>query len=151
VLYPAVGKERYFDAFGKTGFIELQILVPENAAAAFIPRVLALIRKHGCAIALTTLKAFRGKPNLLHYTGTGFSFTIDIGNDAAARHMLDEFDEINCELGTTSAIMKDSRLSAAIARRQYAGYDTFKQRLHTFDPVRLFRSDLSQRLELQAP
>lgn len=151
ILYPAIGKERYFDAFGKTGFIELQVLVPENAAAAFIPRVLALIRKHGCAIALTTLKAFRGKPSLLHYTGTGFSFTIDIGNDAAARALLDEFDEINCELGATTAIMKDSRLSAAVARRQYAGYDTFKQRLYAFDPARLFRSDLSRRLELQAP
>jgi decaprenylphospho-beta-D-ribofuranose 2-oxidase len=151
ILYPAVGKERYFDAFGKTGFIELQVMVPENAAAAFIPRVLALVRKHGCAIALTTLKSFRGKPSLLHYTGTGFSFTIDIGNDASARHMLDEFDEINCELGATTAIMKDSRLSASVARRQYAGYDTFKQRLLAFDPTRLFRSDLSRRLELQAP
>jgi hypothetical protein len=46
--------------------------------------------------------------------------------------------------------MKDSRLSAAVARRQYAGYDAFKQRLHSFDPARLFRSELSRRLELQA-
>jgi decaprenylphospho-beta-D-ribofuranose 2-oxidase len=151
ILYPAVGKERYFDGFGKAGFIELQVMVPESAATAFIPRVLALTRKHGCTVALTTLKAFRGNPSLLHYTGTGLSFTVDIGNDAAALRMLDEFDEINCELGATTAIMKDSRLRAAVARRQYPGYDAFKQRLHAFDPAGLFRSDLSQRLELQSP
>ena len=150
ILYPAVSKERYFDAFGKPGFIEMQVLLPENAVAAFIPRVLTLVRKHGCAVALTTLKAFRGKPHLLHYTGTGFSFTIDIGNDPAALRMLAELDEINCEFGAATAIMKDSRLSPAVARRQYPGYDTFKQRLHAFDPGHLFASDLSRRLELHA-
>jgi hypothetical protein len=67
----------------KDGFIELQVLVPEDAAAAFIPRVLALIRKHGCAIALTTLKAFRAQTQSSALHRDGFSFTIDIGNDAA--------------------------------------------------------------------
>jgi decaprenylphospho-beta-D-ribofuranose 2-oxidase len=148
VLYPAVGKERYFDAFGKAGFIELQVLIPERAAGEFARRFIALTRKHGAPIALATLKAFRGEPRLLHYTGTGYSFTIDIGHDIAALRMLAELDEINCEIGAVTAIMKDSRLSAAVARRQYPGYDAFRQRLHTFDPQRRFASDLSRRLEL---
>jgi decaprenylphospho-beta-D-ribofuranose 2-oxidase len=151
VLYPAVGKERYFDAFGKSGFVELQMLVPEAAVVEFISKVLTLVGKHGCTIALTTLKAFRGEARLLHYTGTGFSFTIDVENSPAALRMLDEFDAINCDLGVATAIMKDSRLSAAVARRQYPGYDEFRHRLQSFDPKHLFASDLSRRLELSPP
>jgi len=148
ILFPALGKELYFNGYGRSGFIELQALVPESAAKAYIARVVGLVRKHARPIGLTTLKPFRGKSSFLHYTGNGFSFTIDVPADSESMNLLSDLDELNCDFGAVTAVMKDSRLSANVARRQYPEYALFKERLNAFDPARLFASALSRRLEL---
>lgn len=147
-VFPAVGKEFYFDWFGSGGFIEMQTLIPAAVMHGYAREVVRLIRKHGQPIALATIKAFEGQQRLLHYNGSGFSFTIDIGHNEKALALLSELDELNCEVGGTTAILKDSRLNAQVVKRQYRDYGQFKERLEAFDPTRACRSALSCRLEL---
>jgi decaprenylphospho-beta-D-ribofuranose 2-oxidase len=148
ILFPALGKELYFNGYGRVGFVELQALVPETAVKPYAARVLALVRKHECPIGLATLKAFRGVSSLLYYTGNGFSFTIDVPADSRSMSLLADLDALNCEVGAVTAVIKDSRLSAEMARRQYPEFGRFRERLHAFDPARRFASALSRRLEL---
>jgi decaprenylphospho-beta-D-ribofuranose 2-oxidase len=147
-LFPAVGKEFYFDWFGPAGFVEMQALVPEKHATDYAHSAVSLVRKHEQPIALTTVKAFAGTARLLHYGGAGFSFSIDVPNTAIALALLTDFDELNCAIGAKSAVLKDSRLRAGVAKRQYADYQQFRDQLRAFDPARSFQSSLSQRLEL---
>ena len=148
VLFPALGKELYFDGYGASGFFELQAVVPEDAANEYASKLAALVRKRGQPVGLTTLKPFRGPAKLLRYTGTGFSFTVDVPATRASLDLLSDLDELNCDVGAVTALIKDSRLSASVARRQYRDYARFKEQLHSFDPDRRFASALSRRLEL---
>jgi decaprenylphospho-beta-D-ribofuranose 2-oxidase len=148
VLFPALGREMYFDGYGDRGFLELQALVPDAAAKEYGARVIGLIRKHARPVGLATLKAFRGAQRFLDYNGSGYSLTIDVVNHPTSAALLADVDELNCEVGAITAVLKDSRLRAPVARRQYPEYDAFRHRLHGFDPERLFASALSRRLEL---
>jgi decaprenylphospho-beta-D-ribofuranose 2-oxidase len=148
-LYPAVGRERYFDGFGRDGFIEVQSLVPEVSARDYAREVVSLLRRRRGLVALATVKAFRGEKHLLHYNGTGISFTVDIANGPAGVALAAELDALNCASGAITAVLKDSRLGARVAERQYPDYGLMRQRLRAFDGARQFASILSRRLELQ--
>lgn len=148
ILYPALGKEFYFSGFGRYGFQEMQVLVPELAMQDYAFAAVALLSKHRLPIALTTLKAFRGRQTLLNYVGDGYSFTMDVPAGGAYASLLADFDALNCEFGAITALAKDSRLSASVMRRQYRDHARFEERLTAFDPERRFASALSTRLEL---
>jgi decaprenylphospho-beta-D-ribofuranose 2-oxidase len=147
-LFPAVGKEYYFDWFGEGGLVEMQVLIPEAAARDYGRAVIALLRKRDQRIALATIKAFAGQPRLLDYNGSGFSFTIDVENTPSTMALLSELDDLNTATGGRTAVLKDSRLTADVVRKQYPEYEHFRERLRAFDPARVFSSELSRRLEL---
>lgn len=147
-LFPAVGKEFYFDFFGKAGFIEQQILIPAESIDRYVKEVQELIRRHGQPIALATVKAFGGSRRLLHYDGAGFSFTLDVRASERASRLFADLDRLNTECGAITNVLKDSRLSAVVVEQQYPGLGPFKERLSAFDPARRFTSELSERLGL---
>ena len=147
-LFPAVGKEFYFDFFGKHGLIELQTLLPSDSIDLYVKDFLKIIRRHEQPVALTTIKAFRGEQRLLHFNGTGFNFTIEVRNSPASLTLLNALDELNCEFGGITNIIKDSRLRAEIVEHQYPDYAEFRERLRHYDPARRFSSTISERLGL---
>ena len=147
-LFPAVGKEFYFDYYGDKGFIEMQVLVPSAAAEEFVREFTRVVRGAEGLIGLTTVKASRGKQRLLHYTGTGFNFTVDVANTAAGLDLLGQLDVLNTRHGGITNIIKDSRLSSDVARQQFTEFDEFHERLLAFDPARRFVSAVSERLAL---
>ncbi|MEO5374275.1 MAG: FAD-binding oxidoreductase [Alphaproteobacteria bacterium] len=148
VLYPAVGKEFYFDFFGRRGFIEHQSLIPETMIGTHLEAFRALFLRHGQPVALATLKAGRGAARLLHYDGCGYSFTIDVAPTREGVALLADLDQATIRHGGRTSIMKDSRLPVDVVRAEYPEYDVFRDRLRAYDPRRLFRSAVSQRLEL---
>ncbi len=85
---------------------------------------------------------------MLRYDGDGFSVAIDLPATPEATRLLGELDALDCEMGCLGNIHKDSRLSAAVIARQYAGYEEFKARLGRWDPERRFDSALRERLKL---
>ena len=147
-LFPMVGKEFYLDFFGDRGFLELQVLLPADGITEYVRDFLSLFRRHGRPVALTTIKPFRGERRLLHFNGTGFNFTIEVRNTARNLEFLGTLDDLNSRFGGITNIIKDSRLSADVAERQYAGYGEFRNRLHQYDPKRRFTSSISERLGL---
>ena len=52
------------------------------------------------------------------------------------------------EHGGWSNLIKDSRLSARVVEATYPECEQFRARLRSFDPRRLYRSELSERLRL---
>ncbi|MGN7610911.1 FAD-binding oxidoreductase [Magnetococcales bacterium HHB-1] len=147
-LFPAVGKEFYFNWFGQTGFLEQQNLVPHDAFKNYVQDFRKLLKKKECAVALTTLKLFQGEQTLLNYDGTGFSFTLDFANHGQTHALMAELDAINRAYGVISNLSKDSRLPLKEIQHQYPEWTKFSEQLHQFDPQRRFQSHLSQRLGL---
>lgn len=148
-LFPAAGKESYFHFYGRRGFVEMQMLFPFAAADSYIRALRKLLKRHGVPVMLATLKIFEGGgQSLLRYDGEGYSFTIDVAATPQALAMLDDLDGVNTEHGAITGVLKDSRLSQAVAKAQFKDYDAFKARLTAYDPERRFRSTLSERLGL---
>jgi len=146
-LFPAASKPFYFDWFGSKGFIEMQSLVPAPSIETYLSELDVILCHFDVAVALTTLKIYGGEQTLLNYEGSGYSFSMDIPrplNEA----MMAKLDELNVRHGAIDNVMKDSRLTAEIVRKQYPEYDSFRERLLAFDSRRRFQSELSKRLEL---
>jgi decaprenylphospho-beta-D-ribofuranose 2-oxidase len=146
--YPAARLGFYFELFGRRGFLEHQVLVPRDRWREWLREFERLVRRGGEPSVLTTVKSFKGKRSLLRYDGDGFSVAIDLPATPEATRLLGELDALDCEMGCLGNIHKDSRLSAAVIARQYAGYEEFKARLGRWDPERRFDSALRERLKL---
>ena len=146
--FPVMGREFYFSLFGARGFREYQLLVPGAAFPALCRELAALRAKHGAVLTLSSLKLFSGKQRRLNFEGDGVALALDAPEAAATRALWDGLDAVVSDLGGTVNISKDSRLTAAAARKIFPEYETFKQELARWDPKRRIDSALRRRLEL---
>ena len=59
VIFPFVGKENYFRFFGSKGFIESQLLIPDNKLDEFFEEFIFLYKLHNPLITLLSVLNFR--------------------------------------------------------------------------------------------
>ncbi len=147
-LFPWIGKEIYFDFVGDAGVIEPQVLVPFDNVEPYMSVLLDLMRKYDCPAPLATLKVFGGEQKMLWYSGAGVSVSLHLFNSRKSMLLLDELDDANLRFGAITNLLKDSRISAASARRQYRDFDKVSAALRAHDAERAFESTLSVRLGL---
>jgi decaprenylphospho-beta-D-ribofuranose 2-oxidase len=97
---------------------------------------------------MISMKLFRGTPKLLRFEGDGVCVTLDLPRSRAALAFLPVLDDLLVAVGGIPNIIKDSRLPRSVVRKSYPEYDAFREKLRIHDPVRIFRSELSERLGL---
>ncbi len=147
-LFPFVKLNAYFKAYGPRGFIEHQVLIPDASGLDYLHGFSALVRKYRQPFGLASLKRMSGAQTLLRYSGSGIGISLHLATTAESLSLLGELDRLNSEHGGVTNPLKDSRLSAQVLREQFSQCRLFIDRLHSFDPRRMFRSTLSERLEL---
>lgn len=148
-MFPSIrSRELYYMFFGKAGLHEYQAVIPEDKFGYFCQRVQERIIASDTAITLASAKWFQGKQKLLRYTGTGINFALNFPRCKNSLEFFDFLDDLTLEIGALPNIIKDSRLSAKMVKSTYPEYELFRERLHKFDPKRLYRSELSDRLQL---
>jgi decaprenylphospho-beta-D-ribofuranose 2-oxidase len=147
-LYPTVGKEFYYDLYGERGFFEFQSLVSTAAVESLLAEVEPKLRESDAAIGLATIKTFSGSDRQIDFNGEGFSFTLDIPASAASSRLLDYLEGWANSCGAKINPIKYARLTGPMLRKQYPEAEIFRKQLLNYDPVRRFRSALSDRLEL---
>lgn len=147
-LFPAHRTQLYFQLFGAKGFREYQAILPDDAIEDYVDSVRGYTRAEPLPITLSSAKAFAGRRDLLRFTGAGICLALNVPAGAAADRFMTFLDERVMALGGLPSIIKDSRLPRAVVDFCYDGADRFRDALHAFDPKRLFRSDLSERLGL---
>ncbi|HLQ38448.1 MAG TPA: FAD-binding oxidoreductase [Planctomycetota bacterium] len=147
-LFPVHDKEVYFKLFGRRGFHELQVLVPVAAFPEFLQRLRAAIERLRLPVTLASAKLFRGERRLLRFTGDGICLAIDFPRSRRSAAFATAVDAMLPGLGGWPNLIKDSRLPLATVRATYPQYEQFCERLHAFDPRRLYRSEMSERLGL---
>ena len=141
-------KELYFKFFGSVGFHEYQAIIPESNFADYVNGIRRALDKHNLPITLASAKLFSGKQDLLRFTGEGICLALNFSRGAAAIELMNELDQLVVHCGGAPNIIKDSRLSKATVAACYPEYDRFKSLLQQFDPKRIYRSELSERLGL---
>jgi decaprenylphospho-beta-D-ribofuranose 2-oxidase len=147
-LFPAHKAQLYFQLFGAKGFREYQAIIPATAIAEYVDTVRDYIRKRPIPVTLSSAKAFAGSRELLRFTGSGICLALDVPAASEADQFMAFLDERVMALGGLPSIIKDSRLPRAVVDACYAESDRFRSLLRTFDPQRLFCSEVSERLGL---
>jgi decaprenylphospho-beta-D-ribofuranose 2-oxidase len=147
-LFPVARKVAYFRLFGRRGFHESQLLLPRSAFLPFARDLEGFLRQHATPITLASAKLFDGAPRFLRFDGQGICLALDFPRGPEASGLLQFLDHAVPAHGGRPNVIKDSRLGVATVKACYPEYVRFKDALRRFDPSRLYRSDVSARLEL---
>jgi decaprenylphospho-beta-D-ribofuranose 2-oxidase len=147
-LFPFARRGIYFRLFGRRGLVEFQAIVPHAHADDFLRELARKIFTHRAPALMISMKLFRGTPKLLRFEGDGVCVTLDLPRSRAALAFLPVLDDLLVAVGGIPNIIKDSRLPRSVVRKSYPEYDAFREKLRIHDPVRIFRSELSERLGL---
>lgn len=147
-LFPVHGRQSYFKLFGTAGFHEYQAIIPIANLATYAEGIRDYLRRRPVAIALASGKIFAGTNDLLRFSGAGLCFALNFPRTVDSADFLSYLDNLVVSIGGMPNIIKDSRLPVAVVNATYPEADVFRERLRSFDPKRLFRSELSDRLQL---
>lgn len=147
-LFPIHQSQIYFKLFGALGFHEYQVILPIEAISEYLNLIKNYVRQHGITVTLGSAKAFDQSQQLLRFTGRGICFALNFPRSEAGLRFMSFLDDQIINLGGIPSIIKDSRLPRKVLDACYPEADEFRSSLFAFDPKRIFRSELSERLGL---
>lgn len=137
--------------YGSKGFIQYQLVLPEDAAPAGMQTVLTKVSDAGKGSFLAVLKQFgAANNNPLSFPLSGYTLTLDFKMENSLLPLLEELDAIVLDHGGRLYLAKDARMSEAVFKAGYPRWQEFMAVRERFDPEERFASLLSQRLGLSA-
>lgn len=148
VFFPFASMPFYFHAYGKAGYLEHQVLIPDDAIASYLGEFDRLHAKFRIPLGLATFKLFDGARQLLRFSGKGISFAFHAPRGARLDEFMSEVDRLDIDHGAIANLIKDARVTSDVAAAQYPEIDSVRERLAAHDPDRMFASLLSRRLDL---
>jgi decaprenylphospho-beta-D-ribofuranose 2-oxidase len=147
-LFPVQQRNYYYRFFGQKGFHEYQVILPEAISQHFLKDLETFAKNSSTTITLVSCKYFCGERSLLRFIGSGICIAINFPRNLNSQKLLDWLDGKTKELEGIPNLSKDSRLPLTVVENSYPQIEIFREELVNFDPDRIFRSELSERLSL---
>jgi decaprenylphospho-beta-D-ribofuranose 2-oxidase len=97
---------------------------------------------------MCSIKLFKGIPGLLRFEMDGACLAVDFVRCPKTLQFLSTLDSMLVSSGGIPFVIKDSRLPSMVAKKCYPEFEVMKKQLSDYDPDRLFRSEMSERLGL---
>ena len=146
-FHPLDGIKNWNKLYGKRGFIQYQFVVPDKSSQV-IPECLETFRKIGVPSFLTVLKRFGPcNSSFLSFPQKGWTIAIDIPVALPNIELtLLKLDLKIADAGGRIYLAKDSRQSSEIFHKTYPRIKDWKLIRNSFDPNKIFCSDLAKRL-----
>jgi len=148
-FFPFTQKAKWFYfLYGGEKFRVYQILIQNSDITKFLNDLTELIKENKPNLTIIVLKPFRGEQKFLQFCGNGMSVILEIKNSRDDLEFLSKLDELTVSYHVLPYIIKDSRLTKRVVEECYPQYTEFKEFIHKIDPDRIFKSEISQRLDL---
>ena len=144
--FPFAYNTLYHRFFGRKGFAEIQLMVKHNFAQTFVQKLHDLVEQYKPPLVMISLKMFRGKQESLSMSGEGYLIALNFYQNSRLSDFLKKVDQLAIESGAQPNLSKDSRISKEVVTSTLQNYAGFKSRLQAFDPLRMYRSELSNRI-----
>lgn len=144
--FPFAYNTLYHRFFGRKGLAEVQVLVENKTVELFIQKLSELVSLQNPPLVMMSMKKFKGEQTSLSMSGSGFLIALNFYQDRNLPVFLKSLDQLLIETGAQSNLSKDSRVSSSVIAKTLPNYSSFSARLKLFDPLRLYRSELSDRI-----
>lgn len=140
--------ENWNRVYGPRGFCQYQCVVPFGAEDV-LREVVRTIAVSPHVSSLNVLKRF-GPANRapLSFPMAGWTLAVDLPVRRGLAGLLDRLDEMVVQADGRVYLAKDSRATSATIHHMYPRLGEFTRVRDEVDPTRVFRSDLSRRLDL---
>jgi len=148
VIFPYYNKEVYFSFFGHKGFVESQILISKDKLHEFLDEFKKKFNFYKPLITIFSLKKMSGEQKYLRFEDNKICLTFDMVRDKKNIHFLNEIYKLYIKYNAIPSVIKDSNLDKETFNKCYQEADMFREALKRFDPKRIYRSELSDKLNI---
>ena len=137
--------------YGPQGFLQYQLVVPDEGGPQLLERVFDEVKRYGRSSFLSVLKRMGpASAGPLSFSVEGWTLTMDFPRRPELFPFLDRLDALLLEAGGRVYLTKDARLPADTFRKMYPRYDEWLTIKRRVDPTAKFRSAQSDRLGIDA-
>lgn len=148
-FYPLDGIRHWNRLYGRKGFVQYQVAVPENGAERTLREILDALAAGGHPSFLSVLKRFGpGNESPLSFPMEGYTLALDLPYSEKLRRLLAALDRRVVDAGGRIYLAKDALLDADTFAAMYSRRDAFLEVKARFDPDGLFSSSLARRTGL---
>ena len=148
-FYPLDAINQWNRMYGKRGFVQYQIALPQASGRAGLRTILDRLARSGRASFLAVLKRFGDAgPGLLSFPLRGYTLALDIPVARGLVPFLHELDRMTLDHGGRIYLAKDAVLRAEDFAAMYPKLESFRAIQRKLDPKRLFSSSLARRLRI---
>lgn len=144
--FPFAYNTLYHRFYGRKGFAEIQVLVGQQVAEMFVRKLKDLVERYNLPLVMISMKMFRGKQKSLSMSGEGYLIAFNLYRNSKLPAFMELIDQLVVETGAQPNLSKDSRVSKAVVSQMLPNYTAFRSHLQQFDPLRLYQSELSNRI-----
>ena len=148
-VYPLDFIGRWNRGYGRRGFTQYQLVVPEREAARTIHQVLTAIHASRQLPFLNVLKRLgAASDGLLSFPMAGYTLAVDFPIRPGLADLLRTLDAIVLAAGGRIYLGKDAFVAPETFRAMYPAIDGFLQVKDKYDPDGVFTSNLARRVGL---
>jgi decaprenylphospho-beta-D-ribofuranose 2-oxidase len=147
VFFPLDSISNWNKAYGKNGFLQYQVLLPEDQAKV-LPEVIEKISNSQFNPFLMVIKKFahQNQQSPLSFPFPGYTLAVDFKMHSKLFSFFEELDQWALTHGGRSYLAKDARLSASTFKQMYPQLGQLQQLISEEDK---FQSLLSKRLNIK--
>lgn len=148
-FYPLDAINHWNRMYGKRGFVQYQIALPQASGRAGLRTILDRLALSGRASFLAVLKRFGDAgPGLLSFPLRGYTLALDIPAARGLVPFLHELDRMTLDHGGRIYLAKDAVLRAEDFTAMYPKLESFRAIQRKLDPKRLMSSSMARRLKI---
>ena len=148
-FYPLDAIDHWNRMYGKRGFVQYQIALPQASGRAGLRTILDRLARSGRASFLAVLKRFGDAGlGLLSFPLRGYTLALDIPVARGLAPFLHELDRMTLDYGGRIYLAKDAVLRPEDFAIMYPQLDCFRAIQRKLDPQRLLSSSMARRLGL---